>query len=200
MCAVAMMVPDDIRPQWPYGELMAKHVDKLMTAHVIAHMLASASSGRDMIAALAEVSENLEELAREHDKAKQRGFYADLLDGAIWEPTNVKLDAVRHMVSTVRSLLDHGGPLTDSQFIRWLASSVPDALDAKRMAWDCFFAGLQQGTPESMLASLRSLMDKTGATEGFPEVLREHAAIARVTHPKRAQPRRQPRSQRRVHR
>lgn len=199
MCIMAMMVPDNIRPEWPYGELMAKHADKLMAAHVMADMLASASSGRDMIASLAEVGENLEKLARDHDKAKQRGFYADLLDGAVCEPTSIKLDMARQMVGTVRSLLDHGGPLADPGFIAWLASQTPDALEAKDMAWSRLFAGLQEGTPDGMLASLRTFMDETGAAEGFPQMIREQASIAGGETPKRVQPRRLPRSQRRTH-
>src|ERR1700752_4158138 len=76
MCVVAMMVPDDIRPEWPHGELMATHAEKLLAANVMAHMFASASRGKDMIIGLAEFGENFETLAREHNQAKQRGFYA----------------------------------------------------------------------------------------------------------------------------
>ena len=86
MCIIGMMVPDDVRPEWLYGDLITTHVDKLMAAHVMAHMLASATGGRDMITDLADVGENLEELAREHNHAKQRGLYADLLDDTVREP------------------------------------------------------------------------------------------------------------------
>jgi AbiV family abortive infection protein len=101
MCIIAMMVPDDVRPEWPYGDLITTDVDKLMAAHVMAHMLASATSGRDMITDLADVGENLEELAREHNHAKQRGLYADLLDDTVWEPASVTPDEARRMVVTV---------------------------------------------------------------------------------------------------
>lgn len=200
MCVTAMMVPDDIRPEWPYGELMAKHTDKLMAAHAMAHLFASAGTGDDMIASMAEITENLEELAREHDKAKQRGFYADLLDGAVWEPARVKQDAARRMVGTVHSLLDHGGPLADPGFIEWLASHDPDALEAKDMLWGAFFGGLQEGGPEGMFASLRTLMDEVGATEGFPQMLQEQAQHVAIGGSKRVQLRKLPRSQRRAHR
>ena len=197
MCIVAMMVPDDIRPEWPFGDLMAKHVDKLMAAHAMAHMLASAGSGRDIITSLAEVGENLEELAREHDKAKQCGFYADLLDGGVWKPASVKLDEARHMVGTVRTLLDHGGALADPEFIAWLASKDPDALGAKDTLWGAFSSGCQQGGAEGMFAALRSLMDETGATEGLPQMIREQAAIAQTGDAERVQPRNLSRIQRR---
>ncbi len=62
MCVVAMMVPDDVRPEWPYGDLITRHVDKLLAAHVMAHMLASASSGQDVIASLVDIGDSLEEL------------------------------------------------------------------------------------------------------------------------------------------
>ena len=87
------------RPEWPYGDLITTHVDKLMAAHVMAHMLASATSGRDMITDLADVGENLEELAREHNQAKQRGLYADLLDDTVREPASVTPDEARRMWS-----------------------------------------------------------------------------------------------------
>lgn len=202
MCVIAMMVPDDVRPEWPYGDLIARHVDKLMAAHVMAHMFASASSGQDVIASLAEVGESLEELAREHNQAKQRGLYADLLDGSVWDPASITKDEATRMLGIVRGLLDHGGHLADPEFIAWLASKTQDVLQVKDMVWGRFFTGLQQGGPDGMLASLRSLMDEIGATEGFPLMIREQAqrtAIARATATKRTQPRKLPRSRRRTY-
>lgn len=201
LCVVAMMIPGDVRPDWPYRDLIAKHVDKLMAAHVMAHMLASASSGQDMIASLADVGENLEELAHEHNQAKQRGLYADLHDGTLWEPASVTKDEARRMLVIVRGLLDHGGYLADPGFIAWLASETPEVVQVRDLLWGRFFAGLQEGGLDRMLGSLRGLMDETGATEGFPLMIREQAqraAIARSANPKRIQPRRLPRSRRRA--
>lgn len=65
------------------------------------------------------------------------------------------------------------------------------------MAWGALIGGLQQGGPEGMFASLRNLYDEAGATEGFPQMIREQAAIASAREPKRIQPRKLPRSQRR---
>lgn len=201
MCVIAMMVPDDARPEWPYGELITRHVDKLMAAHVMAHMLASASSGQDMIASLAGIGENLEELAREHNQAKQRGLYADLLDSTVWEPASITKDDARRMLVIVRGLLDHGAPLADPEFIAWLASETQEVLQVKDMVWSRFFAGLRHGGMDGMLASLRSLMEETGAAEGISLMIREQAqraAIARAAEAKRIQPRRLARSQRRA--
>jgi hypothetical protein len=102
-----------------------------MAAHVMAHMLASASSGQDMIASLADVGENLEGLAREHNQAKQRGLYADLLDGAVWEPASITKDEARRMLIIVRGLLDHGGHLADPDFIGWLADETQEVLQVR---------------------------------------------------------------------
>jgi AbiV family abortive infection protein len=201
MCVIAMMVPDHIRPDWPYGDLITRHVDKLMAAHVMAHMLASASTGHDVIASLADIGENLEELAYEHNQAKQRGLYADLLDGTVWDPASISKDEARRMLVVVRGLLDHGGYLADPGFIAWLASETQEVVQARELLWGRFFTGLQQGGLDGMLASLRGLMDETGATEGIPLMIREQAqraAIAMDARPKRIQPRRLPRSRRRA--
>ncbi len=128
MCITAMTVPDDIRPEWPHAESTARHADKLLAAHVMAHMFACAASGRDMIDGLAAVGEHLEELAREHNQAKQRGFYADLLDGIVREPGTVTKAEAKRMVATVRGLLEDGGILADHGFIAWLVGEEPDAL------------------------------------------------------------------------
>ncbi len=197
MSVVTMGVPDEIRADWPHGDLIASHADKLMAAHAMASMVASAISGRDMLTSLEAVAEDLERLARGHNQAKQRGFYTDLVDGAIWEPASVTQAGARRMVDTVRSLLDHGAPLADPEFITWLGSQDPVALKAKEMAWGALIGGLQQGGPGGMFASLRSLYDEVGATEGFPQMIRERAAIARTGEPMRVQPRKLPRSQRR---
>jgi AbiV family abortive infection protein len=202
MSVTAMMVPDDVRPEWPYGDLINTHVDKLMAAHAMAHMFASASSGRDMITSLSDIAENLDKLARKHNQAKQRGLYTDLIDDTIWEPSSVTQDEASRMVLTVRKLLDHGGFLVDPEFIAWLTSQTQDVLEIKDLVWGRFFAGLQQGGPEGMFASLRSLMYETGAAEGFPLMIQEQAqraAIAGGERPKRIQPRRLPRRRRRAH-
>jgi AbiV family abortive infection protein len=201
MCVFAMMVPDEVRPDWPYGDLIAGHVDKLLAAHAMAHILAAASTGQDVITSLADIGENLDELARGHNQAKQRGLYADLLDGTVREPSSITKDEARRMLAIVRGLLDHGGYLADPGFITWLASETQDALQAKDLLWGRFVAGLQQGGLDGMLASLRSLMDETGATEGFPLMIREQAqraAITRPVPPSRTQPRRHPRRRRRT--
>lgn len=199
---VTMMVPADVRPDWPHDDLIAKHVDKLMAAQMMANMFASAYRGQDIMASLINTSENLEELAREHNQAKQRGLYVDLLDATVWEPASVTKDEAQRMVTIVRGLLDNGCYLTDPEFIAWLTDETQEALEIKQLVWSSFFTGLQQGKPDGMVASIRALMNETGATEGFPMMVREQAqraALARAAGTKRAQPRKLPRSQRRAH-
>jgi hypothetical protein len=91
MCVIAMMVPDDVRPEWPYGDLMNKHVDKLMAAHVMAHVLVFASSGQDMVTSLADIGENLEELrasiTRRSGAACTPTFSAALSGTRHWSPS-----------------------------------------------------------------------------------------------------------------
>jgi AbiV family abortive infection protein len=203
MCITAMTVPDDIRPEWPHTELTARHADKLLAAHVMAHMFACAASGQDMIDGLAAAGEHLEELAREHNQAKQRGFYADLLDGVVREPGTVTKAEAKRMVATVRGLLEDGGILADHGFIAWLVGEEPDALQVKDLLWGRFVAGMRQGGAEGMLAALRSVMDETGATEGFPLMIREHAqhgGSVQAARQRRVQPQRLPRARRRGHR
>lgn len=155
MSVVTMGVPDEIRADWPHGDLIAAHVDKLMAAHAMASMFASAISGRDIFTGLEDVAEDLERLARGHNQAKQRGFYADLVDGTIWEPASVTQVEARRMVDTVRSLLDHSAPMADPEFITWLVSQDPVALEAKEIAWSALIGGLQRGGPEGMFARSR---------------------------------------------
>lgn len=198
LSVLAMMLPDNIRPEWPFDGLMAKHTDKLMAALAMANLLASASSGNDIVTGLVEIGEDLDQLAHEHDKDKQRGFYVDLLDGAVQEPaTRITKNDARRMMDTVRGLLDHGAVLADPGFVAWVASPAPETFVAKETAWGVFAAGLETGTPEGMMAAMRNLYDETGATEGLPQMLREQAEIAGVGKPERVQPRKQPRSQRR---
>jgi AbiV family abortive infection protein len=201
LCIVAMMVPADVRPDWPHDDLIARHVDKLMAAHMMVSMLSYAYRGQDVILNLISMSEHLEELAREHNQAKQRGLYVDLLDGTVREPASVTKDEAQRMVAIVRSLLDNGGYLADPEFIAWLADETQEAVQMKELAWGRFFTGLQQGSPEGMAASIQLLMDETGATEGLPMMVREQtqrAALAGATGTKRVQPRKLSRSQRRA--
>ena len=154
-----------------------------------------------MITSLANIGESLEALAREHNQAKQRGLYVDLVDGTVVSPAAITKDEATRMVATVRGLLDHGGPLADPGFIAWLASSAQDVTEVRGLWWSKVFTGLQQGGPEGMLASLGTLMDETGMTEGFPAMIQEQAqraSAARAAIRKRPQPRRLPRSRRRA--
>jgi AbiV family abortive infection protein len=109
MCVMAMMVPDDVRPDWPHGDLISRHVDKLMAAHVMACIFTSANNGRDVIASLGDIGESLEELAREHNRAKQRGLYIDLTDDTIWDPASITKEEAKRLLVMVRDRPGHQG-------------------------------------------------------------------------------------------
>ena len=141
-------------------------------------------------------------LAREHDKAKQRGFYADLLDdGTVRDPAQVSRDEATQMVRTVRDLLDHGAPLADPGFIAWLAEEPEDEDLARYRAefWDAFTAGARRGTAAGMAEAIEGFLDQAGVTEGLREMLQAQEAARTAAPPRvtRTQPRRLPRAQRR---
>jgi AbiV family abortive infection protein len=203
LSVIAMMVPDDAREEYPFAGMTGAHLDKLMAAHAMAYMLAFLRGGANAPKSMIEVGENLEMLAREHNRAKQRGLYADLSDGVIWSPYQVtKSEAVR-MVATVRGLLYHGGYLADPDFIAWLGRS-PDEVGSHLDAfWGRFISGWQLGGPEGMVAAVEGYMDEIGAIEGLREMMQEEdarrLAESRPGKGGRTQPRAPPRRLRRRH-
>ncbi len=201
MCVVAMMVPDDVRPEWPYGDLITRHVDKLLAAHVMAHMLASASSGQDVIASLVDIGDSLEELAREHNQAKQRGLYADLIDGTVWDPASITKDEARRTLVIVRRAARPRWTSGRSRF-----HTVARQRDAGRAPGKrpCVGQVLHRASarwtgrhahvaPKSHGRNRRGRRPPADDREQA-----QRAAIARVAAPKRIQPRRRPRSRRRT--
>jgi AbiV family abortive infection protein len=202
LCVIPMMVPDDIRPEWPFRQLTASHSDKLMAALLMGRMLRAFIRGEDMIASMMEVAETVEILAREQNKAKQRGLYTDLSDGVICEPQSIRQSEAAHMVRNVRRLRDYGAFLTDPGFIAALmAAPAADYLqEARQLGWDALVAGAKEGTAEGMAVAMRGLFEETGEAEDLPAALREfeqEALARRIPAPRRTQPRRLPRASRR---
>ncbi len=115
-------------------------------------------------------------LAREHNRAKQRGLYADLSDGVIWSPDQVTKSEAARMVATVRGLLDHGGYLADPEFIAWLAQSTEEVRSHVDAFRGRFISGWQLGGPEGMVAAVEGYMDEIGAIEGLREMMQEEDA------------------------
>lgn len=195
MTIVAMMMPDDIRSEWPLTELMATHIDKLVAALFLGRFLSSAAVGEDPFGAVVAVSENVGTLAGEHNRAKQRGFYVDLAGGEVREPRTVSKAEACGVSATVRTLADYGGYLTEPGFIQWLLDGDEELQAFRAKFWDCMVAGLKDDTGETMITGVRGLMDDVGATEGIPQMLREieqEKARERAMRNKRSQPKRPP--------
>jgi AbiV family abortive infection protein len=197
LCVIAMMVPADTREEYPFAGMIGAHLDKLMAAHAMAHMHAFLRGGANAPKSMIDVGEDLETLAREHNRAKQRGLYADLSDAVIWSPDQVTKSEAARMVATVRGLLDHGGYLADPEFIAWLGQSMEEVRSHVEAFWGRFISGWQLGGPEGMVAAVEGYMDEIGAVEGLREMMQEEdarrLAESRPGKSRRTQPRRRSR-------
>lgn len=123
LCVIAMMVPGDDRQEYPFAGMIGAHLDKLMAAHAMADMHAFIRGGDNAPKCMIDVGVDLEMLAREHNRAKQHGLYADFTNGVIWSPDQITKPEATRMVAIVRALLDHGNYLADPEFIAWLGQS-----------------------------------------------------------------------------
>jgi AbiV family abortive infection protein len=200
LCVTAMMVPAAAREEYPFAGMTGAHLDKLMAAHAMAHMHAFLRGGASAPKTMINVGEDLETLAREHNRAKQRGLYADLSDGIIWSPDQVTKSEAARMVATVRGLLDHGGYLADPEFIAWLAQGTEEVQSHVDAFWGRFISGWQLGGPDGMAAAVEGYMDEIGAVEGLREMMQEEdarrLAESRPGKSRRTQPRRRSRRRR----
>jgi len=194
LCVIAMMVPADTREEYPFAGMIGAHLDKLMAAHAMAHMDAFLRGGANAPKSMVAVGEELETLAREHNRAKQRGLYADLSNSVIWSPDQVTRSEAARMIATVRGLLDHGGHLADPEFIRWLVQGTEEVRSHVDAFWGRFISGWQLGGPEGMAAAVEGYMDEIGAVEGLKELMQEEDARRlaenRASKSRRTQPRR----------
>jgi AbiV family abortive infection protein len=200
LTVIAMMAPDSLRAEFPFRQLITAHQDKLLAAHALARMLWRMRNGQPIYMGMLSDGD-LPELAREHDRAKQRGFYADVADEVIWDPASISKDEARQMIATVRRVLDEGGMLADPEFIAFAVSGPPDFRSVMEAMFGVLLKGIEDG-PEKMAAALQEFMNQLGAT---PDELRKmmleedarRTASARHAIPQRAQPRRLPRGKRR---
>jgi AbiV family abortive infection protein len=199
LCIIAMMMPDDSRDEFPFGDLDWDHTWKLGAAHGMAFMLSFIRGGEDAPESIFQDGNVIEALARKHNQAKQRGIYADLTDGVVWEPAQITRDEARGMVAAVRDLLDYGGPLADPEFIAWLAAMPAEDKPLVDAFWVRLLSGWEQAGYDGMADAVKGFIEEIASVDELREMLQEDGrrlAIDRA--PKRAQPRRPPpRSQRR---
>lgn len=199
MTVIAMMAPDRLRAEFPFRELITDHENKLLAAFAMARMLQRMRAGQSITAGVLTDSD-LPQLARQHNQAKLRGFYADIRDSVVWDPISIGKDEARRMIASVRRVLDEGGILADPEFISFLVSTPADFRSAMDGYFGILLAGAEHG-PEKTAAELQASMDQLGAT---PDELRQmildddirRAAAAKAAPPERVQPRRLSRARR----
>lgn len=197
---VAMMVPDDSRADFPFGEVVNGHIEKLQAAHGMAFMLAFLRGGEEAPATILQDGEVLEALAREHNRHKQRGIYADIVDGVIWDPARITREQARNMVAAIRDILDYGGVLTDPEFIAWLAAMPEDVKPERDAFWSRVISGWELGGYDGMASAFQEFIEEIGSVDEMRQMFGEDArrlAISGPPGPLRAQPRRPPTRRRR---
>jgi AbiV family abortive infection protein len=172
LCINAMMAPDEVRPQFPFGELAGGHLWKLAAAHGMADMLAFIRGGPDAPSRIGQALDVVESLARADNRAKQRGLYADVEDGAVWNPSKVSENEARRMVSAVRDLLDYGAPLVSPEFISWMVRMPDDVRPERDAFFTRFFDVVAQGGYEAAMAFIE---DEISKLPGLAEMLEEDA-------------------------
>jgi AbiV family abortive infection protein len=202
LCVIAMLLPDDSRIEFPFGDLDWDHTWKLGAAHGMAFRLACIRGGDSAPDSIFQDARVLEALAREHNQAKQRGMYADLRDGAVWDPARITREEAKRMVAAVRDLLDYGGPLADPEFIIWLANMPEEVKPERDRFLERIRDGWEQGSYEGMAAAFQGFISEIGSMEELREFLQEDVrrlAISNQARPARTQPRRPaPRKRRRA--
>ena len=152
---VAMMVPEDSRAGLPFGDLVSGHIEKLQAAHGMAFMLAFLRGGDEAPESIMQDGDVLEALARDHNLYKQRGIYADIRDGVIWDPARISREQTRSMVGAIRDILDYGGVLADPEFIAWLAAMPEDVKPERDAFWVRIMSGWEQAGYDGMAGAFQ---------------------------------------------
>jgi AbiV family abortive infection protein len=193
---VGLIMPGELRAEFPFGKMVASHREKLQAARTIAPWLAFITRGPDAAGAgLIEALDAMEDQAREDDLAKQRGFYVDCAGAAIWSPSQVKRDEARRMVATVRDVLDRAAPLMEPDFLRFIAAPPDDARAELDGFLSRFIPCVQADDAEAALAVLADMHTRMpGIGELYEQDVRR-MSLARAR-PTRMQPPKLTRAQR----
>jgi AbiV family abortive infection protein len=197
LCLMGLIMPDEIKAKFPFGELVASHRYKLYAARMIAPLLAFMKDGpQAAVASFIEAIDTMEDLAREDNLAKQRGIYADFADGVIWNPTQIRRDEARAMVAGVGDLLDRSAPIAEPGFLRFVATPPDDLRAEADTLMRRFIACAQADDLDGAVAVIGELDDEMdGLGEMFEQDARRLAAARRRV---RSQPRKFPRAQRAI--
>lgn len=125
---IAMLSPDELRPEFPFGDLERNHHAKLSAARSVHVLLASVRGGEGAPHDVAEALAELDALAREDNQAKQRGLYTDYANGIIRRPGDITAEQARAMVAIVEDVLDNAGPLVGLMTALWVKDNVPTSV------------------------------------------------------------------------
>jgi AbiV family abortive infection protein len=125
LSTIAMLSPNELREEFPFGDLERNHQVKLSAARSVRALLTVVRGGEGAPRDVAEALADLEVLAREDNQAKQRGLYTDYVDGTIRRPDDITEEPARAMVAAVEDVLDNAGPLIGLMTAMWAKDNVP---------------------------------------------------------------------------
>lgn len=164
LCTTAMLAPDEMRQQFPFGDLRRDHLGKLSAGHSIRALLAYFRGGDNSPPTAAEALTALEDLAREDNEGKKLGLYADYRDGAVWEPSHVSEEQARTTVAAARDVLDNGGPVIDAALSDWMTDNVPPPVQE-------FLNRMLQVQDQGDEAIRSAIQDELAKLDGLAEIL-----------------------------
>jgi AbiV family abortive infection protein len=142
LSTIAMLSPDELRQEFPFGDLERNHQVKLSAARSVRALLTVVRGDQGAPRNVAEALADLGTLAREDNQAKQRGLYTDYIDGTIRRPSDITEEQARAMVAAVEDVLDNAGPLISLMSAMWAKDNVPASVRLfLRQAADAVQAG-----------------------------------------------------------
>jgi AbiV family abortive infection protein len=165
LCMTTMIFRYMMAKPSDFWNMFYGHISKIQLGHVMLTIVA-AIQNEAKPSDVAEAFGGLERIARTHNATKMRGLYVDHENGTLLEPTDVSEEEARHVVSGVRTYLDHGVLSLDNAPGRDFISYMQD--QARQF----------QGHYDSLAAAHRADPDDFAA--GFQEVI---AALKRGEEP-----------------
>jgi AbiV family abortive infection protein len=178
LSVMAMLSPDELKQQFPFGDLEWNHQWKLGAARSMRKLLAIVRSGDDLSPNAAEALADLDALAREDNAAKQRGLYTDYADGALRSPADITEEQARAMVAVVEDVLDNAGPLIDFATVLWARDNLPPAvLSFLQQPADAAHAG-DDAMATFVQDELQNIEPLAGMLKNYPEWIRGILTVA----------------------
>jgi AbiV family abortive infection protein len=175
LAAQEILSPEELREQVPL-DLGRDHIGKLRAAYtmlmIVRYITGYGDVPPDAMAVLARV----DKLASKAHAARQRGLFADVRNGAVRSPADVREDEARAMVSEVKEVLDTGGTLIDMSTLMWAAGEKGYQPDAARSALAQAAQAVRAGRPavEEFIRTgrLADIERRAEAVQSDPDFLR----------------------------